>query len=347
MSSFAATIQPLSLTVRYDQSVPVLVIPEGLAFEPLRSWLRNTLPSQLDAIGGRTSRLDFGSRPIVLFDLRRLVNFLKQEFDLEITGLYVLPDVVHRFAERELKLKLFSASPFEAEALAGPIEDADTEEISEISSEISGPPVLVTPPQLATPTATPFKNKLALHQRTPGTDTFSDQPVHAVAPARSVPPPQEQPAVGDSAIERSSRELLRKVRLPHDLDPADLTPVPSPAMDDGSRRTLPIHRTLRSGTQIRFDGDIHVYGDVNPGAQLVATGSIMVLGTLKGVAHAGAHGDEKAFILAFDMRATQLRIARNIAIPPRRPSPGGVLPEIATVVDQQVKIARYKGRIPT
>ncbi|HHO52482.1 MAG TPA: hypothetical protein ENK18_16845 [Deltaproteobacteria bacterium] len=213
----------------------------------------------------------------------------------------------------------------------------------------AGPPVLVSPPPApATPVAppTPLRGKADLRPApAPGGTTDPSQELPAQSLPRGATPPQ--PAVGDSAVGSASRELLREVRLPHDLDPSDLTPVPGPTQDDGSRRTLPIHRTLRSGTQVRFDGDIHVYGDVNPGAQVVATGSILVMGALKGVAHAGAHGDERAFILAFDMRATQLRIARNIAIPPRRSAPSSLSPKIATVVDQQVKIARYKGRIPT
>ncbi|MEQ1507763.1 MAG: septum site-determining protein MinC, partial [Myxococcota bacterium] len=121
--------------------------------------------------------------------------------------------------------------------------------------------------------------------------------------------------------------------------------------DDGGRRSHTLHKTLRSGAVIRYDGDLYVFGDVNPGAQVVATGNIIVLGALKGVAHAGAGGDEAAFILAFDLRPTQLRIGRRIAVPPGR-KPGAAPPaafgaaELATVRDGQIAVEPYKGRVP-
>ncbi len=111
---------------------------------------------------------------------------------------------------------------------------------------------------------------------------------------------------------------------------------------DGSRRTLPVHRTLRSGTSVRFEGDVVVFGDVNPGAQVVAAGNVIVLGHLRGMAHAGALGDEEAFIFGLTIRATQLRVGRRIAIPPDRGSDGAALrPQIAHVVVDRIVIEAY------
>lgn len=71
--------------------------------------------------------------------------------------------------------------------------------------------------------------------------------------------------------------------------------------------------TLRGGQVLHHTGNIVVVGDVNPGAELVATGDILVFGRLAGIAHAGAGGDEQARIFALDLKATQLRIATYIA----------------------------------
>jgi len=71
--------------------------------------------------------------------------------------------------------------------------------------------------------------------------------------------------------------------------------------------------TLRGGQVLHHTGKIVVVGDVNPGAELVATGDILVFGRLRGIAHAGAGGDENARIFALDLSATQLRIATFIA----------------------------------
>jgi septum site-determining protein MinC len=61
-----------------------------------------------------------------------------------------------------------------------------------------------------------------------------------------------------------------------------------------------------------------VFGDVNAGAQVVADGNIVVLGALRGVAHAGARGDESASVVAFQLQSSQVRIASHIALPPER-----------------------------
>lgn len=46
-----------------------------------------------------------------------------------------------------------------------------------------------------------------------------------------------------------------------------------------------IRRTLRSGRTVHSRGHVVVYGDVNPGAQIIATGDIIIWGKLRGTAH--------------------------------------------------------------
>ena|SRR5690554_4479825 len=74
-----------------------------------------------------------------------------------------------------------------------------------------------------------------------------------------------------------------------------------------------IGRTIRSGGKVESSGSIVVIGDVNAGAELVATDDIIVLGTLRGVAHAGAAGNEKAVIWAQQISSPQLRIGAALA----------------------------------
>ncbi len=76
---------------------------------------------------------------------------------------------------------------------------------------------------------------------------------------------------------------------------------------------------LRSGMEEVFDSHVVLIGDVNPGASIKATGSIIVLGSLKGTAFAGTEGNEKAFVLALDMAPVQIRIADTIARSPDHP----------------------------
>jgi len=95
-----------------------------------------------------------------------------------------------------------------------------------------------------------------------------------------------------------------------------------------------VHRTLRSGYKISYHGHITVIGDVNPGAEIIAGGNIVVWGKLRGVVHAGADGDETAIVCALDLMPMQLRISDKIAVTPQRK--GKTVPEVARIHNGQV-----------
>jgi septum site-determining protein MinC len=221
-------------------------------FDVLRAQLRGLLEADAERYRGVNALLDIGERNIDLFDLRRLVHLVKDEFGVNIVSMRCHPRCVHVFAEKELKLRVQLIEP---EASASPVE-------------------------------------------------------LPVASLETPPPPPPPPLAGE--------------------------------------RTQQVRRTLRSGTQVRFGGDVVIYGDVNPGAQVVAGGSILVLGALKGMAHAGARGNDDTFILAFELQPTQLRIGGLIAIPPESPSeaPKTQGPEIAFVRNHQIVIEPWRGRLP-
>ena len=98
-----------------------------------------------------------------------------------------------------------------------------------------------------------------------------------------------------------------------------------------------IKRTLRSGRTVNSAGHVVVLGDVNPGAEIIAAGDIIVWGRLRGIVHAGAEGDEEAVVCALDMNPMQLRIARYITTSPadkrRQPKP-----ELASVRKGQIVV---------
>ena len=70
--------------------------------------------------------------------------------------------------------------------------------------------------------------------------------------------------------------------------------------------------SLRSGQKIEFEGSIVIIGDVNAGAEVIAGENIVVLGNLRGLAHAGAKGNKDAVIEASEIDAVQIRIADKI-----------------------------------
>ena len=70
--------------------------------------------------------------------------------------------------------------------------------------------------------------------------------------------------------------------------------------------------SVRSGQKLEFEGSIVIIGDVNDGAEVIAEDNIAVLGNLRGMAHAGAKGNEKAIIAASIINSPQIRIASII-----------------------------------
>jgi septum site-determining protein MinC len=81
----------------------------------------------------------------------------------------------------------------------------------------------------------------------------------------------------------------------------------------GGEAAVLVHRTLRSGFSIQSPGHVVIIGDVNPGAEVIAGGSVLVWGRLRGVVHAGAQGNDTAIVCALELYPTQLRIAGQIA----------------------------------
>jgi septum site-determining protein MinC len=107
----------------------------------------------------------------------------------------------------------------------------------------------------------------------------------------------------------------------------------SPGHPDGEAAIF-VQRTLRSGMKISYQGNVVVIGDVNPGAEVIASGSIIVWGRLKGTVHAGAEGNEKAVVCALELHPTQLRIGSIVSIAPAKK--GKIQPEIAHIEQGQV-----------
>ena len=99
--------------------------------------------------------------------------------------------------------------------------------------------------------------------------------------------------------------------------------------------------TLRGGQALHHAGNVVVVGDVNPGAEIVATGDVLVFGRLAGVAHAGAQGDEAARVYAIDLDPTQLRIATFIRADAQKASVSQRVPEVALVRDNRIVVVAF------
>ncbi|WP_294362625.1 septum site-determining protein MinC [uncultured Clostridium sp.] len=105
-------------------------------------------------------------------------------------------------------------------------------------------------------------------------------------------------------------------------------------------KTKFIKKTIRSGQQVKYYGNIVIIGDINNGAEVYAGGNIIVLGTIKGQVHAGVGGNKKAVISAFNLQPEILQIADIVTIAPDdgvKPS----YPEVAKIKDNTVVVEPY------
>ena len=110
---------------------------------------------------------------------------------------------------------------------------------------------------------------------------------------------------------------------------------------------LLVKSTCRSGEIIRHQGDVVVLGDVNPGAEVVASGDIVVFGCLRGFAHAGSEGDTKATIVALSLGSPRVQIGPHVGVSsgnnvhPKYTDSG---PVIAYARRRSIHVALFEGR---
>jgi septum site-determining protein MinC len=117
----------------------------------------------------------------------------------------------------------------------------------------------------------------------------------------------------------------------------------NPAKPDGN--SIVIRRTLRSGQVIHHPGDIVIIGDVNPGAEIKAGGSVIVWGRLRGSVFAGAANGRSsdAVVCALRLSPMQLRIGDHITRAPADDDSAEIVPEMASIQDGQIVAEPWHG----
>lgn len=107
-------------------------------------------------------------------------------------------------------------------------------------------------------------------------------------------------------------------------------------------KTKFITGAVRSGNKITYEGSIVIIGDVNAGAEIITGENIIVLGELRGVAHAGAMGNKMAIIAALNIVAPQLRIANILWENEGTITDSGFIKRYAYVENNEIKIISNK-----
>ena len=118
---------------------------------------------------------------------------------------------------------------------------------------------------------------------------------------------------------RPSRETPKETGSPSSAEKREAAAeIPKAVPVAEEPQMLVVNRTVRGGQEIKTQGSVMICGNVNPGAQIIAGGSIDVRGTCKGMVHAGAYGDVSAVVVADRLMPTQIRIADRIAQSPEK-----------------------------
>ncbi|MFN4292969.1 MAG: septum site-determining protein MinC [Thermoflexales bacterium] len=160
--------------------------------------------------------------------------------------------------------------------------------------------------------------------------------VRALGLADRLNPPEPAPAPVPHQMHEATPPIAA-TPLPATEHPAHVSHVEE-GYAEGTDGLL-VRRRVRSGQVLRHPGHVVVIGDVNPGAQLIAGGDIIVWGRLEGSAHAGALGDDHAVICALEMSPSFIRIADVTRMPrpsKRRSRDKSSSAKMARIEDQEI-----------
>lgn len=142
----------------------------------------------------------------------------------------------------------------------------------------------------------------------------------------------------------NARVLALETSLPAKKEIKD-TKESNDRIENNGEKAVLVNKTLRAGYKVESLDHVIIIGDVNPGAEIVSAGNIIIWGKLKGSAIAGAEGNLKAVICAMELRPTQLRIGAKV-FPPQQKK-GKTFPEVAFIDNNECKIELWnkeKGR---
>lgn len=84
--------------------------------------------------------------------------------------------------------------------------------------------------------------------------------------------------------------------------------------DTAENSAVLIRHSLKNGQRLTFGRTVVILGDVQPGAEIVSDGDIVVTGIAMGILRAGASGDENAFITATVLKPLEISIGKHRAV---------------------------------
>ncbi len=333
------TIQVMGRGANVDFTIDDTV-PYEVAAQGLRSYL-----SECDGLYSRgTVSVNVGRRILEAAELSGLKRILDQESGLTVSRYWCAPEIIEEALRQP---------PAATAAIAVADPDPDPEETETLAPEDGSPPgrrqngADSNNPAAAEPAEPPAA---AVDPETGQAELLPDDAAEVAAPAEM---PEETAAVPDpsapaeKAVDgKAVEESIAAIPEPEPLS----VPLPTgEAALNPRRRTeaLVLKTTCRSGEVIRYPGDVVALADVNPGAEIIADGDIIVFGALRGLAHAGAAGDLKATIIALNLESSRIQIGPHIGEAPRaarQSKTHRTTPQVAYVRRRSIFVAPFTRR---
>ena len=330
-------IQPAAIRVVGRGSNVLFSIDDSLPFDVAERRLREYLSQCRALFSSGTVSVNVGRRILAPAQLAAIKAILSRETGLTVTQYYCPPGVLAAALAGPESRRALPSPP----ASIAPVHLVDYVDLSDFPEFNALPPsgdpppkhqvnvdvgpTRRTPPERPIPpvpgetTAPPLAElPLQLSMVLDGLECDPYQP-HVVPPCLTSPRQEEDPAAypltpGPVPQTSTENEGSAQANHPHPVPPSAAADVPAHSR---ATNALIIKHTCRSGEVVQYPGDVVVFGDVNPGAHIVAGGDIIVLGTLRGMAHAGADGNLKATILALNLESHRLQIGSCVGERPR------------------------------
>jgi septum site-determining protein MinC len=174
------------------------------------------------------------------------------------------------------------------------------------------------------------------------------QQTHMVLDLRTRPMRTDEISSLCQRLFEKSKVKVTEVRLSDDLSfsvEGEVRKSLAPRRDSLERESsapVIVRNTCRSGVRIVSPSDCVILGDVNPGAEIIAQGDVVVFGALRGLAHAGAGGERTARIWALSIQPNQIRIADLVAVPPRGEKTAPNRFEVAQIQNDVIQVITMK-----
>ena len=334
------TIQVMGRGANVDFTIDDTV-PYEVAAQGLRSYL-----SECDGLYSRgTVSVNVGRRILEAAELSGLKRILDQESGLTVSRYWCAPEII----EEALRQPPTATAAF-------PDPDPDPEETETLAPEDGSPPgrrqngadsADGKAPAAAEPAEPPAAT---VDPETGQAELLPDEAAEVAAPAEMPEEAAAAPAPSAPAEKAADGKAVEEsIAAIPEPEPA-MVPLPAEeAALNPRRRTeaLVLKTTCRSGEVIRYPGDVVALADVNPGAEIIADGDIIVFGALRGLAHAGAAGDLKATIIALNLESSRIQIGPHIGEAPRaarQSKTHRTTPQVAYVRRRSIFVAPFTRR---